>query len=108
MPTYVYKCPEHGVIELSKTMGEADRAEYCPACFLSGFLNVEMRRVYTAPRVQNLTASENTLRTWGRDLRVEHGVTDAEGLIRERRARDAALAREGAPPPKAATMTEEG
>lgn len=98
MVTYVYRCPEHGRTEITKPMREAGREESCPACALA------MRRVYTPPRVQNLTASRDTLRSWGRDLRVERGVTDAEGLLRERRARDAALAREGAPPPRAATM----
>lgn len=108
MPTYLYRCPEHGTVEVDKPMGEAGRAEYCTACFLAGDLGPPLRRVYTAPRVQNLTASENTLRSWGRDLRVDHGVTDFEGLLRDRRARDAALAREGAPPPRAATMDLEG
>lgn len=121
MPTYLYECPVHGRIEVVKRMRDAGRDECCRACMEAAYdrrrspeeqaafaarIPWKMRRVYTPPVVQNLTASENTLRTWGRDLRVDVGVTDAAGLLRARRARDEALAREGAPPPRAATIDE--
>jgi hypothetical protein len=112
MPTYVFRCPVHGQREITRRMDEASLPCYCQeqewrvGDRSTYYCNHEMTRVYTPPRVQNLSASENTLRTWGRDLRVDVGVTDAEGLLRERRARDEALAREGAPAPRAATIDE--
>lgn len=106
MPLYEYRCTDrercgatHTAFRI--TWEERGTPERCDRC---GGAAVP---IFSAPRVQNLTASGDTLRTWGRDLRVERGVTDVEGLIRGRRERDAALAREGAPPPKAATMTTE-
>lgn len=85
MPTYVYRCPAHGETEVTKSSHEAGRAEYCTACFLTG-ATVEMRRRYTAPRVQNLTASRDTLASWGRDMRVETGAKTLAQLVREREA----------------------
>lgn len=105
MPLYEYKCTDGrcGATHAALRSTWRQRADPDPCDRCGGVAEV----IFSVPRVQNLTASGDTLRTWGRDLRVERGVTDVEGLIRGRRERDAALAREGAPPPKAATMTTE-
>lgn len=101
MPTYVYKCPEHGRVDIDKAMRDAGRAEYCPACALAGLLNVEMARVYTAPRVQNLSASRDSLQSWGKNMRFE-GTESLASKVRRHEAE-----RRGEPG-KAHTMTEEG
>lgn len=101
MPLYEAKCGGCGAIHtLFRHHTRRDDPVVCERC--GGAAAV----IFSPPRVQNLSASRDTLVSVGRDLRVEPGRTDAEGLIRERRARDAALAREGAPAPRAATMGE--
>ncbi len=45
MAVYVYRCTEHGLIEVTRAMGSADAAVPCPACGL------QATRVFTAPRL---------------------------------------------------------
>ena len=101
MPLYEAKCGGCGAIHtLFRHHTRRNDPVMCAAC--GGAAAV----IFSAPRVQNLSASRDTLMSIGRDLRVEPGRIDGEGLIREREAKQAALAREGAPAPRAATMEE--
>lgn len=45
MAVYLYRCPEHGVLEASWAMGSAPQRAHCPTC------GAEARRIYTAPRL---------------------------------------------------------
>lgn len=80
MWTYIYDCPTHGRREVVKARDDAGRAEHCPACA------VLMRRIYTPPRVQNSTATENSLKSWGDPWRYDP-IPKAEWVAQERAAR---------------------
>jgi hypothetical protein len=55
MATYVYRCPEHGLHEVSRTMGTAPAAEGCPSCAAVS------PRVFTAPRLTRGSAVHRAL-----------------------------------------------
>lgn len=45
MAVYVYRCPEHGAVELARPIGTAGGTEPCPLC------DSPAGRVFTAPRL---------------------------------------------------------
>jgi len=55
MATYQYRCPEHGVLEVSRAMGTAPAAEVCPTCAAVS------PRVFTAPRLTRGSAVHRAL-----------------------------------------------
>ncbi len=92
MPTYVYECKEHGRVEIVKGVADVGDFEFCGRCE-DGYdgprdpqlplgYTPPMRRIFTPPTVQNLTASRGSLRSWGRDLRLE-GTKTMEQKIAE-------------------------
>jgi hypothetical protein len=76
MPTYLYKCPKHGVMGIQKPMAEAGVLEYCGRCFTEAMDGPDpgdaydfrgskepMRRVWSVPSL--------IVRPWGYHLRPD-------------------------------------
>lgn len=63
MPTYLYRCPQHGPQEIVKPMREAARPEVCPDCA------TRLARIFTAVAVQNYSKTVGGLVSWGQDER---------------------------------------
>lgn len=80
MPRYEFRCEACGaVIEEHRPVGAHARPATCGCGGRATFR-------YSAPRVQHLTASRDSLASWGRDLRVETGAKTLAQLVREREA----------------------
>jgi putative FmdB family regulatory protein len=55
MATYLYRCPDHGVLEVSRPMGTAPSQCTCPQC------DGAASRVFTAPRLSRGSAAHRAL-----------------------------------------------
>jgi putative FmdB family regulatory protein len=55
MTSYVYRCADHGPVEVAAPMGTAPASVPCPAC------DAPARRVFTAPRLSFGSASHRAL-----------------------------------------------
>lgn len=90
MAVYVYRCPGHGTIETTATMGTAGAVIGCPVC------GATAPRVFTAPRLSFGSPTRRALIERTERTRAEPEVVSAPPARPGRRAdltRDPALSR---------------
>lgn len=84
MPLYEYKCQSErcGATHTAfRSIPERARADACGVC------GEPTQVQFTPPSVQNLSASRGSLRSWGRNLRLEGTMTMAEKIAKTDAAR---------------------
>ncbi|HEX6537475.1 MAG TPA: zinc ribbon domain-containing protein [Gemmatimonadaceae bacterium] len=96
MPTYEYKCAACGEVHTRRRRVE-DRA-LPAACDCGGAARV----IFSVPRVQNSTASRDSLSSWGRNIRAGGEKSIEQKIAESRRARELA------PMPEPTFITREG
>lgn len=119
MPTYEYRCPAHGYVEVEKPMARAGDREFCPrcasACLRSTVADTPFpywvdREHPLLPMVRVYSGQAHVVRPTGWHLRPgDRGYSDfrrelelgevRQGVLTDERRLDASLTARPAPPP---------